>query len=366
MILNFFFILFISSSICLVWYYIFLFSTLLFHKDENSLTKTNIPISIIICAKNEANHLKQNIEKIIHQQYITFEIILVNDHSTDDTLTIMNQLKLDNSSTDIHVISLTEGSSNKKNALSIGINSAKYLNLLLTDADCIVSSKKWISSMTKSFPKKDIILGYGAYEKRNSFLNKLIRFETLLTAIQYFSYSIKGMNYMAVGRNLAYKKKIFIHNNGFKSHKHITSGDDDLFIQEVSTKLNTTICLDKHSFTISKAPKTFKKWMKQKQRHITTSNHYKPLHQLLLGLFYFSSFTFWITFIFLLSQNYSLNTLLYIFISKTIIQYFIYGKIATKLNEKDLILSIPILELFLICFQLYIFGKNCIKKPTNW
>jgi len=55
---------------------------------------------------------------------------------------------------------------------------------------------------------KTIVLGYGAYEKiSGSFLNKIIRFETMLTAVQYFSWAKIGCPYMGVGRNLAYKKK---------------------------------------------------------------------------------------------------------------------------------------------------------------
>ena len=46
-----------------------------------------------------------------------------------------------------------------------------------------------------------LVLGYGAYKKiKGSFLNKLIRFETMLTALQYFSYAIDGKAYMGVGQ----------------------------------------------------------------------------------------------------------------------------------------------------------------------
>jgi hypothetical protein len=62
--------------------------------------------------------------------------------------------------------------------------------------------------------QKTIVLGYGGYEKiANSFLNKLIRFETLLTAMQYFWAKV-GHPYMGVGRNLTYKKEEFFNVNG--------------------------------------------------------------------------------------------------------------------------------------------------------
>ena len=56
-------------------------------------------------------------------------------------------------------------------------------------------------------PGIEVVLGYGAYKKYPGFLNKLIRFETFHTALQYFSYALAGKPYMGVGRNLSYRKE---------------------------------------------------------------------------------------------------------------------------------------------------------------
>ena len=81
---------------------------------------------------------------------------------------------------------------------------------------------------------------------------------------------------MGTGRNLAYTKKIFKKTNGFKSHIYIASGDDDLFVQEAANRENTAICIEKEAHTISIPPSNFKKWVEQKQRHLTTSTRYTP------------------------------------------------------------------------------------------
>ncbi|MDZ7774386.1 MAG: hypothetical protein U5L09_01610 [Bacteroidales bacterium] len=73
----------------------------------------------------------------------------------------------------------------------------------------------------------EIVIGYGAYEKRKGLLNTLIRYETLKTAMQYFSYALMGMPYMGTGRNLSYKKSLFYRMKGFVSHYNVASGDDD-------------------------------------------------------------------------------------------------------------------------------------------
>ena len=206
----------ILTALCLCWifffvqlfYNLYFFRKLIIHKNIKSDYKPNV--SIIICAKNEYDNLKQNLKSLLQQDYINYEVIVVNDQSNDNTKDLLNEyektyynLKVVNIDDNVnHVIG-------KKFALTLGIKTAKYDNLLLTDADCYVESKKWISSMVKNFISADIILGYGAYKKEKGLLNRFIRFDTFLIAIQYFSYALRSITYMGVGRNLAYKRSLF-------------------------------------------------------------------------------------------------------------------------------------------------------------
>ncbi|MEE9350268.1 MAG: glycosyltransferase [Flavobacteriaceae bacterium] len=326
----------------------------------------SLPISIIICAKNEANNISEFLPYIINQEYENFEIILVNDHSTDATLEVMQSFKNEK----ITLINLTNNSNkgNKKNALTQGINAAKNEHLLFTDADCKPVSNQWIKEMSTHFTtNKVLVLGYGAHQKiKNSWFNKLLRFETLLTAIQYFSYAKKGIPYMGVGRNIAFTKTAFQSVNGFKKHEHILSGDDDLFVNEIASYTNTAISIGENSFTSSKPHVSFKKWLHQKRRHISTANTYKPLHKFLLGLFYISQFSFWILGIYLIIIGWQTQLVSILMLIRIGFQYLIFGASANKLNEKDLILYIPILELCLISIQMRIFIANLISKPKNW
>jgi predicted esterase len=150
--------------------------------------------------------------------------------------------------------------------------------------------------------EKTIVLGYGAYEKiGGSFLNKIIRFETLLTAMQYFSWAKIGKPYMGIGRNLAYKREEFFKVRGFMDHMKIRSGDDDLFVNQAAEKKNTTICFLPDSFTYSKPKTSFKEWFAQKRRHVSTAKHYKLFDRNQLGLFYVSQLLFLLLSIILLA-----------------------------------------------------------------
>lgn len=331
--------------------------------------RKNISISVIICAKNEAENLLTFLPFIINQDYPSFEIVLINDDSADDTLNVMEEFASKNSNIKIVNVQNNETFKGKKKyALTLGIKAASHNFFLFTDADCKPLSKHWIKKMTSNFNKeKTIILGYGRYAKiEKSFLNKLIRFETLLTAIQYFSFANIGMPYMGVGRNLAYRKEEFFDANGFMGHMDIRSGDDDLFINQVATEKNTSICFSKESFTESIPETSFKKWFNQKKRHITTAYRYKRKHKIALSLFYITQFLFWtLAFILLITLFYWKIVVLLILV-RILLQYSVFLFSTKKLGENDILFLLPFLEIFLIASQITIFISNLVSKPNRW
>ena len=364
-------ILFLVFSLSLLCYYFCLFFKFLKFQNKERKNTTPLPVSVIICAQDEAENLRKFLPEIYAQNHPDFEVILVNDRSIDDTFDVMKEFeetyphktKLVNvpRSNDSRLMG------NKKYALTLGIKASKNNILLFTDADCQPAGNNWIEWMTKYFNSgKQIVLGYGKYAKKSGFLNKLIRFETLQTALQYFSYALKGMPYMGVGRNLAYTKDLFMQNNGFYSHLDIMSGDDDLFVNETATSENTAICVHPESFSISQPKQTWKSYIHQKRRHISTASHYKAKHRNLLGWYYVSLLGFWLTaVVLLLTQSYWQIVLGMIFV-RLLTAWYINHKTNQKLKEPGLTAWFPVLEISLLLFQLLIFVLNLFKKPSRW
>lgn len=351
-----------------VFFYGIIFNGLISHKVVHPKLK-NISVSVIICAKNEAENLKTFVPLILSQDYSDFEVILINDNSTDDTLNVMEDFRDKHNNVKIvNVKPIEKYWGNKKYALTLGIKAATNDFLLFTDADCKPLSKYWIRDMSSHFSnKKTIVLGYGSYEKiKGSLINKLVRYETFITAIQYLSYAKLGQPYMAVGRNLAYRKELFFEANGFMKHMHVKSGDDDLFVNQVADASNTTICITKDSFTESTPKKSLKEWTLQKRRHISTANHYKLKHKFFLSTFYTSQLLFWVLGIILLVMMFKWKVVLGLIIFRFLVQLTNLFLASKKLNEKDLPFLSPFLELFLIAFQFFIFIKNMISKPEYW
>jgi glycosyltransferase involved in cell wall biosynthesis len=362
------FCLFVAVVVVQFLYYIVVFGKFSFAKPQTGTPK-RIPISVIVCAKNEEENVRTLIPLLVEQDYPQFEIVLIDDASIDNTLEIFEEFEKLHSNIKLVKVENNEAFwGNKKYALTLGIKAAKHEYLLFTDADCVPSSRDWIANMSSQFTvEKTIVLGYGAYEKiGGSFLNKIIRFETLLTATQFFSWAKLGKPYMGIGRNLAYKREEFFKVRGFMDHMKIRSGDDDLFINQAAEKKNTTVCYLPDSFTYSKPKTSFKEWFTQKRRHVSTAKHYKIFDRNQLGLFYVSQFLFLLLPIILLAFQFQWIAVVSIIGFRYVFAWITLGFAAGKLKEKDVMYWFPIIEIVLIFTQLNIFVTNTFSKPVHW
>lgn len=362
------FVSFCTIAAIQVFYYLFFFSRIAFHRTRTRAVTQTHPVSVIVCARDEAANLAKNLPGILVQKYpTTHEVIVVNDNSYDESKYVLEELQ--RQFRQLHIVELTQEAKmipGKKFPLSVGIKTAKHEIMLMTDADCVPASENWIYSMQNAYDEQtEIVIGYGAYHKKKGLLNKLVRWETFHSAVQYLGYAAAKMPYMGVGRNLSYKKAVFLRQKGFSAHNHIPGGDDDLFINKAANKKNTKINLDPDSFTLSEPVGTFKKWKAQKQRHYTTSKHYRKIHQFLLALYAFSHFAFYPLLI-LAIIFYSWKPALAIFGGRLIIQGIIFGRSLKKLGEKDLIPLILFMDIWMFFYYL-IFAPGLFKKPArNW
>ena len=349
-----------------IFYYLFFFVRLVFYKPKPNTTLHTHPVSVIICARDEAANISKNLMGSLVQEYsTTHEIMVVDDNSFDDSKYLLEELQKTYSL--LNIIELKQEAKHitgKKFPLSMGIKAAKHEILLLTDADCVPASEFWIEKMQESYDDgTEIVLGYGAYHKKKGLLNKMVRWETFHTALQYFTYALAGIPYMGVGRNLSYKKTIFFRHKGFAAHNNIPSGDDDLFINTAATKTNTKINIDPDTFTLSNPVNTWAQWMKQKNQHYTTSKYYKPLHKFLLGLYSFSHFIFFPLLMISLIV-FSWQWALLVFSLRFLTQAFVFYPAMKKLNEKDLYPLFLFFDVWMFFYYL-IFAVALIKKPKN-
>lgn len=343
------------------------FSSLSFFRNKKKET-TQRPISVVVSARNEANNLQKYLPKLLEQDYPTYEVVLVNDQSDDETPYILKVMA--ERYPHLKVINMNSSVSfypGKKFPLSIGIKSAKYEHILLTDADCEVGPQ-WINEMQAKYEdgKTAIVLSYGAYRKQKGLLNKLIRYYAFFTAEQYLSFAAIRLPYMGVGRNLSYTKSLFYQQKGFIAHYSIPSGDDDLFVNSAATRRNTKLCLSPHAYTYSQPKQSLAAWFRQKRRHISTGKFYKPWQRWTLSMYPFSLLVMLVCSPFLLASHtlfwWVVGLLSFRYLSFYIIQFFSLK----RLKEKDLWILSPLWELLIFAINTLITIMNAVRPRVGW
>ncbi|HZY80831.1 MAG TPA: glycosyltransferase [Cyclobacteriaceae bacterium] len=271
-------------AIQIIYFTVFLIA---FSRDKrNPSTNLTTSVSVIVCAHDEEENLRQLLPILLSQDHNNFEVIIVNDRSNDGTYDYL--LKETAANPKLRMVTVRDTPkhmSGKKFALTMGIKAAKNDWVLLTDADCR-PGPHWVSEMLQhASDDKSIIISISPYEKHPGLLNSFIRFEAFVTVIQYIGFALSGRPYMGVGRNLAYRRKLFIESKGFNNHLDVLGGDDDLFVNEHATPANVAVAIGSSVVVRSVPKKTWSEFFHQKLRHLSVGTRYRFSDRLFLGLF---------------------------------------------------------------------------------
>jgi cellulose synthase/poly-beta-1,6-N-acetylglucosamine synthase-like glycosyltransferase len=326
----------LAAAVQLFWYLRFYLSLWRYsHPSDNG---TQLPVSVIICARNESENLRNFLPAVLEQDYPCFEVIVVNDCSEDDSFDILGEYLGKYPNLKVSTVNKDpKFAHNKKFAQFIGIKAAVNELLLFTDADCRPESDQWISTMASRFTGgTDFVLGYGGYIKTKGFLNAYIRYDCMTIAMQYLGMALRGRPYMGVGRNLAYRRKVFFEKKGFSGHTHVASGDDDLFVNANSDKRNTCVEFRTEAHTRSLAVDSFGDWFNQKKRHMTTAPYYKKHDKFLITLEPVSRVLFYGTFAVLISGLFVWPYVAAIFGARLICQITVTALVQKRLNERGI------------------------------
>ncbi|CAN5197945.1 glycosyltransferase [soil metagenome] len=370
MLLTIVFYLFIASLVVQLLFHLFSYGKLAFYHRPQTSKQTEIPksVSVIVCAHNEEENLKNLFSSLARQNHPDYEIIVINDRSTDDTDMLLQekskefpQLKI------ITVDKIPEGFNGKKYGLSLGIKLAKNDIILFTDADCYPVSDQWISEMTAPFSdSQKIVLGYSQYEKQPGLLNAFIRYETLYTGILYLSSALAGSPYMGVGRNIAHRKSFFLENKGFRSHIKVTGGDDDLYVNQYADKKNTGIAVGPQALVYSFPKSDWASYFRQKKRHLSVGKFYKFSDKFKLNLLAVSQLLFWITFIILIIMWKEPYIVLAGFLVRIVLICSIFRRSSSKLGDNFNTWLVPGFDLLFVFYYFFIGYMAFFSKNIKW
>jgi biofilm PGA synthesis N-glycosyltransferase PgaC len=235
-----------------------------------------VNISVIIPARNEQEYIGGLLTALQKQSYPRnlFEVIVINDHSTDNTVEIVKKFP------GVLLIELKDAALNsfKKKAIETGVAAASNELIVTTDADCIPPTS-WLETLA-AFKQENNSVFIAAPVVFN--LEK----ENVLTVFQALDFMVlqgitgasvyKKMHAMCNGANLAYEKKVFYEVNGFEGIDKIASGDDMLLMYKIVKKNPGRVhyLKSKEAIVATQPMKTWKDFFNQRIRWASKAAHY--------------------------------------------------------------------------------------------
>ena len=338
-----------------------------------SLAQQQPPVTVIITTRDQEAILAKQLPLILEQDYPDFQVVVVNDASSDDTDELLKKLALQYPH--LYHTFIPEGVqsiSTKKMALTVGIKAAKYDYLLFTEANCLPSGTHWIASMMQQFTEgTSVVLSYSRYESIKGVFKNLIAYDNLFQGMRYLGLAASKRPYMGVGKNLAYRKELFFNQKGFASHLNLYSGEDDLFISDVAKRSNTRVEVSPAAVMNIVTEDVKSHWKENRINQIYTSAYYKPMARFRTGLEIFSRYAFYALFITILVLslvNWNLPLLIVdgvLFLLRLLVQMIVVNRTAKVLNDKRFYLSILIFDLFMPCYVLLLrFDKMFYRRKS--
>lgn len=344
-------------------------------RNDVRLTTAKPPVSVIICARNESENLARFLPSVLGQLYPKFEVIVVNDGSTDESTDLLKNLmeKYPN----LYQTFLPMGAkyvSRKKMCLSVGIKAAHYDHLLFLDADCEPASKQWLASMMRSYASgTSVVLGYCGHKQNEGFLDKLIAYDVMFQAMRFIGFALCGKPYRGTAGNLSYKKSLY-ETKGFTSHLNLEDGDDDLLIRDIATGANTFVSADANAVTWSHRDISMKSFMYQRERQMSTYAEYKFGTKFRISMEMISRFAYYLLaalcvgMFAMMGDWIAVGVTAFIALMRYVMQLVIFNYTSKALEERKFVFSIPLFDIILPFFTLYArlserFGP---KKVTVW
>ncbi|HLW62574.1 MAG TPA: glycosyltransferase [Flavobacterium sp.] len=358
-------LLYISVALLLILlvYYLGIFAGSVFTKPHET-NASNIPVSVIVYAKNNIDQLRTLLPILLNQNYHQFELVVVNNASTDETPDLLKEYTA--MYPNIRIVDVVNNEAfwgNKKYALTLGIKASKYEYLVFVDAENTIHSNNWLVQMSSHFTlNKTLIIGTSYYPKSKGFFNKFMRFDHTMQQIQSLAWSKIGKPHSLQLHNMAFKKEAFYEVNGFINHVQQRAFTNEYFLNDAGTSKNTVVCEQPETmveiplFEDKAAFREFKQQQLSLLKSLNGGTAFK------IKFFNFCQLLFFISIAgSLILWDYAYITI-GIFALRYLLLWIIFAKAAKKYHYKDLIILFPVLDMFYIFMQVRLFLKSIFTK----
>ena len=340
-------------------------------KAQNRFEESALPlISVIIPARNEAANIEACLSSVLAQKYLKFEVILINDHSTDKTRDIAELIASKDRRLRVFDLQTDTLTAYKKAAITQGISQAKGGYIVQTDADCIVGAE-WLTAIAEGFHQNhDFVSGPVLLTENPLPKNSLQKLFELLQILEYQGLVmlgggslLGGFPNMANGANMAYRKSAFEQVGGFAGVDQVASGDDELLLQKMhKAGMKLDFLLDPKAVVSTEAVTSFGAFKAQRLRWVSKARAYQ--NRLINGVqlvsfLAFAAFPIWA----ILGKW---EWLLAGFFGKMLTDLLLMVQAAGFFRNFRLLWLLPLLELIYIPYVLWVGIAGNFVKRYSW
>lgn len=336
---------------------------------ENSKIKHQNTFSILIPFRDEAKNLPPLLDSLSKLKYPVnlFEIFLINDASSDNYKTLIENFQNKNKELHVHLInSIRKSNSPKKDAIQTAILQANFDWIITTDADCIIP-ENWLNNfdvfIQNNYSK--MIVAPVTYITENSFINNFQILDFL--SLQGSTIGGFGINkpFLCNGANLCYNKEAFFKVNGFEGNKHIAGGDDIFLLEKMLNFFLDEVHYLKITSSIvkTKAQPSLNHLINQRVRWAAKTSSYTNNFGKLVGLIVFA-FNFYLIFLFV---NATLNYVSWqhfglVFLLKFNIDFLLIYKTSKFFNQQEALRKYLISSVLYPVFNVIVVFLSFFKK----
>ncbi len=349
-----------------VLYYVVLYSNIAFNGAlKNRPTQQNIPVSVVVYIKDNEAELPAFLDSMLTQEYTSFELILVNNASEDESLEILEQFVAQHKFARLVNVENNEAFwGNKKYALTLGIKITSFEHLLFTEPKILPNSSFWIASMTAHFSaKKQVVLAHTSLaKKKKSWSNKYARFQYFLRSLHNFVWIEMGKPLYGNSYNQAYTKSLFYKVNGFIKEMKVVQGEEQEFIRQIATKSNTAITIAAESMNTLDEKSSWNSAFQTQKKYGLLLKRLGIFNQMKVRFYHFSVLALYVVLLILLLHLYQWEIVVGIVVIRYIITTFYFAKLLKNFNEKDLIWIFPFFEIIHILSGHYFAFKHFITR----
>lgn len=235
---------------------------------------SSIFVSLVVAVRNEEKNIPFLFEALKKQTFRNFEVIITDDHSTDNTVKIIEKSETNN----CRILILPDNETGKKAGLKYGISNALGKLIVTTDADCIPGTK-WLETIVSFYEKEnaEFIIAPVKNKTGNSLLQKLISVDFLALQASGAGASEVQLPFLCNGANLAFTKLLWSKIES-ESSNLFTSGDDVFLLHAAIKNLppeKIRFLFSENAIVTTNAPGTITGFFKQRVRWASKTKGYK-------------------------------------------------------------------------------------------